>query len=434
MTPVQKLELRQSERRQRLNELAGLDELSDETRAELDTLQTAFGDGERQLRAAIVAEAAETEAAETEAAAAGEPPDAETRARLELRSRCSIGNYMEARLNNRAVTGAEAELAAEVGTAGIPLELFEPTAEKRASLEQRAVSAAPSTVGVNLDLIRPFVFAPAVVPRLGVEMPRVPSGTYATGTITTALDAAALGKGTAATSTGATITVATATPKRISGRLELAIEDTAAVGQDNFEMILRDNLSLALSAELDDQGLNGAGADNDLNGLFQAITDPAGDAPSAVATFDDFVAEFAGGVDGLWATATAQVGVVVGVDTYQLAAKTFRDTGSGATLDGGTTAFTDYAMAHYGGFWTSDRMPAKVSDVQQAILYRRGRAAEGASAGMRTAVCPVWSELMIDDVYTGSAKGERYVTFHVLVGDVILVQPAAYKQVQFKVS
>ena len=45
-----------------------------------------------------------------------------------------------------------------------------------------------------------------------------------------------------------------------SARLELTIEDIAAVGQENFESILRENLSLALSAELDKQGLNGAGA------------------------------------------------------------------------------------------------------------------------------------------------------------------------------
>ena len=54
--------------------------------------------------------------------------------------------------------------------------------------------------------------------------------------------------------------MSTATPKRISARLELRIEDIAAVGQANFEQVLRENLSLALSDELDDQGLNGAGS------------------------------------------------------------------------------------------------------------------------------------------------------------------------------
>ena len=40
----------------------------------------------------------------------------------------------------------------------------------------------------------------------------------------------------------------------------------------------------------------------------------------------------------------------------------------------------------------------------------------------------------IDDVYTGSAAGIRFITFHVLVGDVILVQPDAYAEVSYKVA
>ena len=53
---------------------------------------------------------------------------------------------------------------------------------------------------------------------------------------------------------------------------------------------------------------------------------------------------------------------------------------------------------------------------------------------MRTAVCPHWGEVSIDDIYSGSAKAERYFTMHVLLGDVILVQPNAYAQVAFRVS
>ena len=45
----------------------------------------------------------------------------------------------------------------------------------------------------------------------------------------------------------------------------------AAVGQANFESVLRENLSLVLSDELDKQGLTGAGADADLIGLFHRL-------------------------------------------------------------------------------------------------------------------------------------------------------------------
>ena len=55
MTPLQKLEVRQSERRQRLNELGGLDGLDDAQRSEVDTLSAEYGDGERQYRALKIA-------------------------------------------------------------------------------------------------------------------------------------------------------------------------------------------------------------------------------------------------------------------------------------------------------------------------------------------------------------------------------------------
>ena len=49
---------------------------------------------------------------------------------------------------------------------------------------------------------------------------------------------------------------------------------------------------------------------------------------------------------------------------------------------------------------------------------------------MRTAVCPHWNMISIDDIYSGSASGTRHFTMHVLLlGDVILVQPDAYQQV-----
>ena len=80
------------------------------------------------------------------------------------------------------------------------------------------------------------------------------------------------------------------------------------------------------------------------------------------------------------------------------------------------------------------RMPDAVSTIQQAILYRKGRSMMGGSGGMRTAVCPHWNEVSIDDIYSGSASGERFLSLHVLLGDVIIVQTGAYTQTAFKVS
>ena len=427
MTPAQKklrdLKERQSRERQRMAELGMADNLTDETRAELDTIETGTPDLERQLRAAT--QAVEQEDAEQRTQQTAASPDPEMRERIELRGKAQLTNYLLAAARGRLVGGPEAELCAAAGVTGIPLELWDTPAE------HRAVADVPGTVGVNLDPIRPFVFANSIAPRLGIEMPRVLSGTYATATISQSQDATTLAKSAAAAGIAGAFTVTTATPKRISARLELTLEDIAAVGQANFESILRENLALVISDELDNQAINGDGNAPNLTGIFEAITaNPA--APAAgVAGFDDFVAAFAGGIDGLWANTIKEVAIVSGVETYQLSARIFRDI---ATSDLGDKAFSDYAMSMYGGWWTNKRMPPKVAHVQQAILYRQGRSAMGGAGAMRTAVCPHWNVIDIDDIYSGSAKGERYFTMHVLLGDVILVQPDAYKQVSFRVS
>lgn len=422
MRKSQKIELRRSEIRSRLGELAEIESPDETQLSEIGDLETEYRGTEAQLRAALISE--EAEEAEARSAHGDGEADAEMRERIELRSKASLGRFLKAALRGRVLDGAESELmaAAEIED-GIPLELWD-TATPEERTEDRAVTGAPGTVGVNLDTIRPAVFAPSVLPRLGVEMPRVPSGTFASATIATSTDADAVAKGADAPATAATFSVTTATPKRVAARLSLAIEDIAAVGQANFEAVLRENLSLALSDELDDQGLTGDGQNNDLNGIFQRLTDPA--APGAgVADFDDFVAAFAGGIDGLWASRMNQVAIVAGPETYRLSAQTFRDA-SGQDL--GDKAFSDYAMGMYGGWWTNKRMPAKANHVQQAILHRRGR------MGIRTAVCPHWGRIGIDDIYSGSSTGTRHFTFHVLLGDVILVQPDAYAQVAFRVS
>ena len=67
--------------------------------------------------------------------------------------------------------------AAGIGD-GIPLELWDvPAAEGETRAD--VPTGAPGTVGVNLDRIRPQVFAASIASTLGIEMPSVASGSYA---------------------------------------------------------------------------------------------------------------------------------------------------------------------------------------------------------------------------------------------------------------
>ena len=419
---LRELRDRQSRERGRMAELSRVDSLTDEQRAEFDTIEKATPDLERQIRGAMVAADEEDTAQQT---AAAEHPDAEQRERIELRSKASLSNFLHSALAGRQVDGPEAELRAAAGIGGgIPLELWD-TAE---TFEKRAATEAPGTVGVNLDRIRPAVFANSIAPKLGIEMPRVASGTYASATLATSTVAAAQAKGGVADATAATFNVTAVTPKRITARLSLQVEDVAAVGQANFEAILRENLSLVLSDELDDSAINGDGNAPNLTGIFVRLTDPG--APGAVADFDAFAAAHAAGIDGLWANSLKDVAIICGPATMMLSARTFQT----ATNYKGELSAAAYATENTGGFATNKRMPDADSDVQQGILYRKGRTMMGGAGAMRTAVCPHWNEISIDDIYSGSASGTRHFTMHVLLGDVILVQPDAYAQVAYQLA
>ena len=192
MKHSQRLQLEQSEVREKINGLLSKNELSHGERAELDKLTKRAQEIEPELRAALVSETDGAETRET-------PTDPETRERIELRNKASLGRYLIAGMRGGRLDRAEAELAEAAGVSNgqIPLELWDVPREARTEngTEERAVTAAPATVGVNFDTLRPMVFAPSVVDKLIVEMPQVESGTYATGTITTAATADAVAKG-----------------------------------------------------------------------------------------------------------------------------------------------------------------------------------------------------------------------------------------------
>ena len=125
---LRELRERQSKERQRMAELAVADNLTDETRAELDTIEQGIPDIERQIRAATVA--VEDEEAEQHAAAKnGEDADledGESRERAELRKKVRLGGYITAAIEQRAAADAEAEYNGALGIVGnrFPLELL----------------------------------------------------------------------------------------------------------------------------------------------------------------------------------------------------------------------------------------------------------------------------------------------------------------------
>ena len=427
MTEAQKrlreLRDRQSRERQRMVELSRADELTDETRAELDRIEQGTPDLERQIRAANLA--VEQEDADSTVETREETGDAEQRERLELRGRARLGAYIGAALQGRAVDGAEAEYAAACGVphGQIPVSIFE---EDR-PLERRddAASTIPNTgLGATLAPVQPYVFSASIASRLGIAMPEVGTGSYSEATVTTSLTAAAKAKGAAQESTAAVLTPVTANPRRIAARLTIQAEDVAQVGVANFEAALRMNATERLSDEYDRQCIAGDGQAPNVDGLVNQLANPTD--PTNVADFDAFVEAFVDQVDGLWASTGKDVAIVTNPTAWKLSAKTFRDA---AGQDLGAEAFADYASAHFGGWWCNARMPADAGNIAGGIVYRKGR------PGLRTAVHPTWASISVTDIYSDAASGQTHFTLSVLVGDkVLIVQPAAYGLVEFKTA
>ena len=296
--------------------------------------------------------------------------------------------------------------------------------------EERAVTESPDAVGINMDPIQPAVFAPSIAGMMGIDMPRVMSGTFAQSRITTSLTAAMKAKGADAEATAATFATASTTPRRISARLEFVAEDVASAGVGNFEASLRQNLSMALSAALDNAIINGDRTNarpNDVNGLVKALGAVA--AQGARLNFEKGIEVVAGLVDGLWAFSKKDIRQIVGVDTYQRMASVLSPVAGGGNT--GVVTLADYLMQAAGGVMTNARMPAiaaggAAAKNQVALAFRSGR------SGMRTAVCPHWGRLSIEDIYTGAARAETAVTFHVLLGDVLVIQPGAYQKLAYQ--
>ena len=224
--------------------------------------------------------------------------------------------------------------------------------------EHRAITAAPTSgTGVNLEPMIPQVFSPSIAARMQIDMPMTPSGTFSTARVVAGTDpAAAVAKSATVPEIASTWEVKSTVPHRVGGALRLTLEDIAVVGSAGFEQTLRQHISLLISDELDHQFINGDSSvtATDIDGLFAQLTNPS-DPAAAVESWVRFLAIQSNGIDGIWSTELSHVGMVVGVDTYRLAAATFQGTDS----EESAASYLKRMGAPDSAFFTNSRMPAK---------------------------------------------------------------------------
>ena len=401
MIDSQKLELRASEIRTRLNEIAGLegDALTDEIRTECDKLTGEYGDVELRRRAAIVAEDKEAKNAETRNG--GDDADAETRALRDLQGRTTLSRFLQCFADGEQLTGAEKELTEHRGlsTSGnrVPWDALLPPPAPPVELRADAVTPAPASGNpVNQAEIVQRVFARTAVRRLGVAMPSVGVGVASYPVITAGQAAAFVAADGAKEAAAGTVTPNALLPVRLQARFQFRIED--AMTTMGLESALREDLARSLGDGLDAQVV-GAGDANVRGLLATSANGGIGDYadPSAVVTFAAAAEQAARGVDGKYAGGEDECCWVIGVASYQKLAALIQSNDS--------TSATERLRRLLKDFMASANIPAAASDIQQGIIAKLGM------MDSINAVCPIWEGLkLIRDEVTNAAKGQIQVT------------------------
>ena len=420
MTPTQnrlrELRERQSKERGKMAELAMADELSDEQRAELDTIERGTPDLERQLRAAQIAVDSEEAEQRAAGAAARQPEgDAEDRERAELRSKVRMSGYVTAAVEQRAADGAEAEYNAALGIAGnrFPLELLAPP------VEQRATTDADTTTTPRRWLDR--LFAGTAAERVGVSMESVAAGVASFPVTTAGASAAQRGRTEAAADAAWTIGTSELKPTRNAVRLVFSTEDAARI--PGLESALTRDLRMALTEGVDraiflgDAGATGT--DADITGLQGAAITETTITQANKVLGPGTLAAFTGMVDGIHAMGLGDLRVVASVGAWRL----WEDTIINSAADNMTLA----AFLRGAGLsWVArGEIETATANGDFGAFVGRGRGIEGA------AVCPVWEAgELIRDPYSGASKGEVALTLSYL-WNFGIVRAANFQRIKF---
>ena len=440
MTTAQKLAIRLSEIRQRLNEIAGLegDAVTDEIRAEADKLTGEYQAKETQHRAALVAEADEQRTAEG-AFGNGDGEPAEVRALLD---KVGIGDYLTPAKGGVGLAGPAAELNAAFklpvsGASGgiiVPWRMLECPEHRAAPAVRRDPEGRAFTTTGALDggtMQRPILqrlFGMDILGALGVRIDTVPAGMTEWPLLNGGVAPNMKAEGTAADdAVAAVFTTQTLKPKRLTGKYEFTHEQAAQVA--DIEQALRRDLGDAVRAKMSDLILNGDEGTNaqEPNGFLTKLGAP-NPAPSAEAMYADYAGAHALAVDGIHASMETEVASVIGVDSYRHAASVY-DAGSG---ESGTEAL----MKRGASCMASSFIPAMdaTSKIQDGNIFHAAGPNGGGAAMRGDSIAAMWPTLeVIRDIYSQASTGV-VLTWITLWDAETAFRAAAYRRVSFKLG
>ena len=278
----------------------------------------------------------------------------------------------------------------------VPVELLLPDGREERADAATTVADAARTPGSQASVLQ-RVFTRSIAANLMVSMPMVEVGQANFPVLSSGTSASNVEAGTAQDAAAATFTGVSLDPVRLSARYLFRYEDVAKLR--NYESVLRRDLTATMSDAMDDQIINGNGTAPNVNGFLSELTVP--DNPSAVTTWNQYLAAFTGEVDGKNAYALTDLRSTIGKATFGYVETLFR---TGATDNGPRASACEYVKSRTGGQVVSSRIPAPGSNIQTGIIAKT-------SYPGRNAVAPIWRALeLIRDLYSGAAKGEVALT------------------------
>ena len=383
MDELNKLEIRRSEIRQRMNQIAGLDDLSEAVIKEEKELRDEYQKLEIRARAAKIG----ADLDDKQAKEAFKDDDKKGKELAELRQGVSLGKYLSAIADGRSPDGKEAELQKELGMGSsmIPHDAIE-VRQASPVIERRGVTPSPSDVGAIQHPIIPGVYAAGAAAFLGISMPSVGVGEAVYTVLSTGATPGTPAKDGDQAESDGVFSPFVMSPGRVQASFIFRREDAAVLA--GMEESLRANLSGALTEALDKQVISaGAGL------LGTGLAAPSD--PSAIASFDDYVSGLVGArVDGRYANSASDLRAVIGPSTFQHMSTIF--------LSNSNEAIVQYIQRISGGVRVSAHVPGTASLFQDCVVAR---------GSAMNAVLPTWSGVsVIRDEISRSGAGQLELT------------------------
>ena len=411
MTNLQKLQIRQSEIRQRLNELSAPEsESTDESKAEVTKLLQEMADLEPKLRAAITAEQAVIENRNSDNSGTSDP-------RLDdLRQRASVSEYIRQAVNGQPLDGACRELNDELGITAVrgqgggalmPVE----------QLALRADVANTTTTAADADETqrRPIfsrLFARGVLDAMGVRLDSVPVGLIEYPILTDATTPAMTAEGTdAADAVAATWNSEVLKPKRLIARYELTAEAVMTI--PGLDAALSSDLQMSMTSQMNKEAITGDGTGVNVRGLDTAIDFTSITDPTNTVVQGDALGWGLEGIDGLHAETEADNSIVIGPATYRKIA---------ALMFQGTTENAWDVLRRRGATVVTSAHIQPKTNIERVYIHAGRDMARGDS------IAAVWPAIeLIRDPYTKAGESKTIITAVMLWDLYSGFRSAAYK-------